>query len=301
MFIYKLELNLIQASFQNDNRKRGREKLMIVREDFLNKLRQYFNLNLYEVKLWTALLSRGSSTAGELSEIGDVPRSRAYDILESLEKKGFIMTKLGKPITYIAVDPQEVVERAKKNVQTSATDSIKTLENLKGTDVLNELDILHKQGIEFIEPADLSGALRGRSNIHTHMEMMIKNAKKSITIMSGAKGLAKKMETVKDSLAKASKRGVKIRIATPVSKDSATMVKDLQKIAEVRNLSKLAGRFCIIDDKELLFMLIEDEDVHAEYDVGIWANTPYFATALTNMFDMAWNEMEDADKTLKKA
>ena len=83
---------------------------MIVKDEFLNKLRQYFNLNLYEVKIWTALLSRGISTAGELSEIGNVPRSRAYDILESLEKKGFVVMKLGKPIKYLAVEPAEVVE-----------------------------------------------------------------------------------------------------------------------------------------------------------------------------------------------
>ena len=55
-------------------------------------------LNLYEVKIWTALLSRGVSTAGELSDIANVPRSRTYDVLESLEKKGFIIMKLGKPI-----------------------------------------------------------------------------------------------------------------------------------------------------------------------------------------------------------
>ena len=94
---------------------------MIIKEDFLKKLRSAFNLNIYEVKIWTALLSRGISTAGELSEIGDVPRSRAYDVLESLEKKGFIVMKLGKPINYIAVEPQEVVERAKKLVNKTRT------------------------------------------------------------------------------------------------------------------------------------------------------------------------------------
>ena len=62
---------------------------MIVKEEFLSKLRLYFSLNLYEVKIWTALLSRGVSTAGELSDIANVPRSRSYDVLESLEKKGF--------------------------------------------------------------------------------------------------------------------------------------------------------------------------------------------------------------------
>ena len=90
---------------------------MIVKEEFLSKLRRFFNLNLYEVKIWTALLSRGVSTAGELSDIANVPRSRSYDVLESLEKKGFVIMKLGKPIKYIAVPPKEVVERVKKKVE----------------------------------------------------------------------------------------------------------------------------------------------------------------------------------------
>ena len=83
---------------------------MIVKEELLSKLRRYFCLNLYEVKIWASLLSRGVSTAGELSDISNVPRSRSYDVLESLEKKGFVVMKLGKPIKYIAVAPQEVVD-----------------------------------------------------------------------------------------------------------------------------------------------------------------------------------------------
>jgi sugar-specific transcriptional regulator TrmB len=77
---------------------------MIVKDEFLNKLRKIFNLNMYEVKVWTALLSRGTSTAGELSNISDVPRSRTYDILETLEKKGFIVMKIGKPIKFVALN-----------------------------------------------------------------------------------------------------------------------------------------------------------------------------------------------------
>lgn len=272
---------------------------MIVKEEFLNKLRRYFNLNLYEVKLWTALLSRGSSTAGELSEIGDVPRSRAYDILESLQKKGFIVMRLGKPITYVAVEPSEVVERAKKNVKNLADESIDRLEKLKGTDLLNELEILHNQGIEFIEPADLSGAIRGRGNIHVHLDMMLKNAKKNITLVCGSKGLTRKMSVVKNQLAKAQKRGVTIRIAAPVTKESAQTIKEAQKLAEVKDLSGLTGRFCMIDDKEVFFMLTNEDDVHPDYDVGVWVNTPFFTTALSSMFNLAWNNMENAEKSLK--
>jgi len=49
---------------------------MIIKEEFLSRLRKIFDLNLYEVKVWTALLSRGTSTAGELSNILKVLRRK---------------------------------------------------------------------------------------------------------------------------------------------------------------------------------------------------------------------------------
>src|SRR3989344_3065100 len=173
---------------------------MIVKDEFLSRLRQLFGLNLYEVKIWTALLSRGVSTAGELSDIGNVPRSRAYDVLESLEKKGFVTMKLGKPIKYLAVEPSEVVERVKKYMLRIAEDKVKNLSNLKKGDVLGELELLHKQGIQFVEPTDLSGALRGRPNLYTHMETLIKDAEKSIVLVTSGKGLVRKIEALKPEL-----------------------------------------------------------------------------------------------------
>ena len=109
---------------------------MVLKEDFLSRIRKIFGLNLYEVKVWTALISRGTSTAGELSDISGVPRSRTYDILESLEKKGFVVMKLGKPIEFIALKPKEVVERAKKNLFVEAKEKSKRLDEIKTTDVM---------------------------------------------------------------------------------------------------------------------------------------------------------------------
>ena len=116
---------------------------MIVKNEFLARLRRYFSLNLYEVKIWTALLSRGVSTAGELSDIANVPRSRSYDVLESLEKKGFIVMKLGKPIKYIAIDPNEVVERVKKRISEEAKQKESDLDKIKESSLLQELNVLH--------------------------------------------------------------------------------------------------------------------------------------------------------------
>ncbi|MFP4111658.1 MAG: TrmB family transcriptional regulator [Candidatus Woesearchaeota archaeon] len=271
---------------------------MIVKEEFLSKLRRYFSLNLYEVKIWAALLSRGVSTAGELSDIANVPRSRSYDVLESLEKKGFVVMKLGKPIKYIAVPPTEVLERVKKNMKLEAEEKIKRLSNLKDTEVLQELNSLHAQGVELIEPADLSGSLRGRHNLYNHLELTIKNAEQSVQMMTTAQGLMRKLEGLKGTFEEIKKKGVKIKIGAPVTEESMPLVKEMEDIVEVRHTNSRA-RFCIVDNKELIFMVLNDADVHPTYDVGIWVNTPFFANALSNLFSMAWDDMDEIKGSFK--
>ena len=261
---------------------------MIVKEEFLSRLRKIFNLNLYEVKVWTALLSRGVSTAGELSNISDVPRSRTYDILETLEKKGFIVMKLGKPIKFVALKPEEVVERVKKNLVKSAEEKSKRLEKLKGEEILDELNSLFTQGIKFVEPSDLSGSVRGRQNMYNHLDMMIREAEKTITLVTTAPGLNRKLEMLMPSLEKAKKRGVVIRIATQITDSNKQVAKDLSAVAEIRHMPKMRARFAIVDGQQLLFMVLDDETVHPNYDVAIWLSTDFLALAMEQLFEAAW-------------
>ena len=265
---------------------------MIVREEFLSRLRKIFDLNLYEVKVWTALLSRGTSTAGELSNISDVPRSRTYDILESLEKKGFILMKLGKPIKFVALKPEEVVERVKKNLMNDAKERTKRLEVLKEDEVLEELTGLFTKGIKFVEPSDLSGSVKGRQNLYNHIDMMVRDAEKTVTIITTAEGLNRKLESLMPSFEKIKKRGVKIRIAAPIDKNNLAVAKGLSKVAEVRNMQSMKARFIIIDSNQLMFMLLDDEKFHPNYDVGVWINTEFFAQALEQLFELAWKDMK---------
>ncbi len=59
------------------------------------------------------------------------------------------------------------------------------------------------------------------------------------------------------------------------------------------------SRFILVDRKEILFMVVDDKDVHPTYDVGIWVNTPFFASALEDLFDLAWKEMKPAKNVVK--
>ncbi|MAG40125.1 hypothetical protein CMI41_04105 [Candidatus Pacearchaeota archaeon] len=267
---------------------------MIVKEEFLSRLRKIFDLNLYEVKVWTALLSRGTSTAGELSSISDVPRSRTYDILESLEKKGFIVMKLGKPIKFVALKPEEVIERVKKNLVVAAKNKSQRLEKLKGDEVLEELNTIFTDGIKYVEHTDLSGALKGRQNIYNHLDMLVREAQSTIVLVTTEEGLSRKLEVLLPSLEKAKKRGVKIRVAAPVTAANKSIAKEFSKVAEIKAVDGLKARFLIIDSEQIMFMLLNDDEVHPTYDLGVWINTEFFAKSLEQLFDIAWDGMKKA-------
>lgn len=255
---------------------------MILDKEFLRKIRSSFDLNEYEVKIWTALLSRGIASAGELSEISGVPRSRSYDILESLEKRGFVIIKLGKPIKYISVGPSAVLDRIKKDVKSNANQKIKYVSKISNEDFFKEITLLHKNKIEHIDPTTLSGLIQSRKNLYSKMETMISGAKKSIVITTSEDGLKRKLDSFKPLLKKLSKKGVEIKIVAPKNADS-----EITKFVGFKELGGFDGRFVLVDDKEVLFMLTDDK-VHHKFDNGIWINSPFFVNALSNMFDVTW-------------
>ena len=128
---------------------------MIAKPELIKQIKNYFKLNIYETNVWLALLSKGIATAGEIAEISNVPRSRTYDVLEGLEKQGFAIMKLGKPVKYIAVSPSVVIERLKTNLLNEAKERSDELAKIKQTEDYAQLMLLHKNGIEPIDSVPL--------------------------------------------------------------------------------------------------------------------------------------------------
>ncbi|MBI5390850.1 TrmB family transcriptional regulator [Candidatus Woesearchaeota archaeon] len=251
---------------------------MILRKDVLDKLK-LFGLNSYEAKIWAALLARGSATAGELSEISDVPRSRSYDILESLAKKGFIVLKTGKPIKYQAIPPTEVVERLKKISQASSVEQEKVLQHLQESEIIAQLKHVHAQGMDLVEPKDFTGTLRGKENIAQQLERMLRLAKKSITLSATAQELSQ--VAVFPALKKAKEKGVDITIFTKLG-TKGSLPSLLQDVAEIKQ-HPAELRFCVVDDQELLFLVTEEGATHPDYETGVWIKSSMFAESLQSL------------------
>jgi sugar-specific transcriptional regulator TrmB len=256
---------------------------MILKPELMKRIKEHFNLNIYETKVWLALLSKGIATAGEVAEISNVPRSRTYDVLESLEKQGFAILKLGKPVKYIAVNPGVVLERLRTNIVREAEEKSKVLATIKDNDDYKQLLQLHKVGIDPIQVEDLSGMIKGRANLNNHLKTLISKASKNVMLATTASALSKEkwLKAVTDNLGK---KSVKVKIMVSGNADEIkALTKDLK--ADVKK-TDIPSRFCIVDD-EMIFMLTPD-GVNDEYDYGIWVNAPYFVGSMTSLFDTAW-------------
>ena len=265
---------------------------MLLKQDLINRIRDYFDLNIYETKVWLALLGKGVASAGQIAEISRVPRSRTYDVLESLEKKGFAIIKIGKPVKYLGVKPHVILEKLKNNVRKDAEDRIITLSNIRSTEEFTALEEMYKGGLDPIKTEDISAALKGKSNITNHLREILRNASKEVLICTNVSEVGSKLKLFQQTLETLKKANVKIKMA--LSGDEKLVKKmesDLQlKIKRV----EINAKFFIIDRKEILFYISKDSKDQSlslkeknQEDIAIWLNSEFFAQAFAALFEKA--------------
>ncbi|HTY44188.1 MAG TPA: helix-turn-helix domain-containing protein [Patescibacteria group bacterium] len=254
---------------------------MLVKQELINRIKDYFDLNVYETKVWLALLGKGIASAGEIAEISRVPRSRTYDVLETLEKKGFTIVKIGKPVKYIGVKPNIILERLKSNVRRDAEEKINYFLKIKDTEEFANLEKLYEESINPVEREKLSAALRGKTNISEYLREMIQNSKKEIIICTDTSEVKSKIKFFKQIIAFLSKTDIKLKIALS---GESEQIKQLEKTLGIKiKKTDIDAKFFIIDKKEILLHLSKN----SEEELAIWLNSGFFANAFGVLFEKA--------------
>lgn len=277
---------------------------MVASQETLDKLED-IGLNMYERKIYSALLGRGNATAGELSEMTNVPRSRAYDVLESLAEKGFAVIKSAQPMEYVAIAPEQAIENIKKQHRKELQEKLNRLESFKDSEAVEELEELYDQGVELVDPADMSGSLQGEHQIQRHMGTMFQQAEGSIKIMTSEQGLNDIHENHADLLQEAQEKGVNVRILAPVTDNNRDAYEALQNTAEVRHLEEQEefdmpdSRFAIVDN-EAVTVSMTGEDVHSTQDAAFWTKSGHMAgETMEPVFDMLWHHSRNPRESPK--
>lgn len=99
-------------------------------DGIVEKLKE-LGFNSYEAKVYLALLKKYPATGYEISQISDVPQSRAYDALKSLEVEKIVFSTNEKPQKYTPVAPKELTQRFKRRINSTIDFLDKNLPQVK--------------------------------------------------------------------------------------------------------------------------------------------------------------------------
>jgi sugar-specific transcriptional regulator TrmB len=133
----------------------------------LKKLRENlmkFGFSKYETLVYTTLLMKGSSTASEIVGASGTPQPRLYDIVSSLERKGLIESRGGRPKKYWPVDPEVALPRFFSQFESAYKETLKASGEL------------YKKASAFMEKPSV-WIVKGKENVLSKMVNLIKDSK----------------------------------------------------------------------------------------------------------------------------
>lgn len=237
-------------------------------EKFVENLRM-FNLTEYEARTYLALVGRDKATVKEIRELAKIPYSREYDVLEALERRGYVVVQPGRPRLYMAVHPGEILSRE--------------LETLSGaaSELIEVLSPIYESSSGGGSMQDFIWMIKGRKNVYERLLEMLKGSEEEVLFM-GAKAL--KERGVLERLKSARERGVRVRVLGRVEE-----LKDELEGAGIENISfeHNHSRFVLVDRQELI---LTGED-SAQVNCALYNRNPGCIKLYLNYFEHIWGEI----------
>lgn len=251
---------------------------MIEIDERLRRALHNLGLTDYEIRVYVALLGRQEMTANQISEETNVPYSKIYEVLDSLEKKGWIGTEGGRPARYHPKSPATALEANRMRVEKE----LKENENI----VLSELlPIYEKTGTR--EKHDI-WILRGEVNILTKIRSMLADCEEELQAASPWMNM-EILNLLLPSIASIVGRGGKVQVLLS-SECDYRVVKKLSEIAEVRLRDQMFGGGIIADSREVVLVLGEDES--NPFNLAIWSEHVGLARLAKIYFEYLWKGAE---------
>jgi sugar-specific transcriptional regulator TrmB len=262
----------------------------MVKERMVELLQEHFELNLYEARAYVALVAFGVLTPAELASVSEVPAPRTYDVLRSLEKKGFALSQPGKANKYRPVHPKNVLEKFIEDWQVRVKEELEAKKKAK-EELLELMTPLietevPKYGVERV------WVVRGIRNSTLKTQEMLEEVEKEILLADNGYIAA----NLDEEIAKAVDRGVNAKII--VSKQVLPRI-ETSKLMDYYKEGKLELK---VLDKIELPMLICDEEVffaledlaarYFNYETQVWIKDFRVVELFKGKFNEYWEKAE---------
>lgn len=246
-------------------------------------------LNEKEAKVLHSLLRLQEAKASEIAKASGISRVRVYDILKDLYSRGIIRKKKGRPTKYIALTPEETVdkflnwkkEKYEEEKQKILDNKEKVQEELKKEQQRDEEE-RPKHILEFLSLGDVS---------EEETRNVIKNSEDEVKIMSES---LEWIDSIKEELEK-SNSDIRVllqkeeKIDERAKKAQEKALEVLEKTdADIKFIDEMPLRGCI-SNKEAVINVKEKQSSNLLRDC-IYTNHASFVRALNIYFKGLWKK-----------
>ncbi|HDZ35905.1 MAG TPA: TrmB family transcriptional regulator [Thermococcus sp.] len=260
----------------------------MVKDRMVELLQEHFELNLYEARAYVALVGFGVLTPAELASVSEVPAPRTYDVLRSLEKKGFAISQPGKVNKYRPVHPENILEKFIEEWQERVKEELEAKKKAKEEllelmSPLIETEI-PKYGVERV------WVVRGIRNATLKTKEMFKEVKEQILLADDGY-IAINLES---DLIKAIDSGAKAKILVTenvYNRLKTSKILDYYKDGklELGVLDKIELPMLICDD-EVFFALEDMAARYFNYETQIWIKDFRVKALFEAKFNEYWEQ-----------
>jgi len=197
----------------------------------------------YEIRAYLTLLSSGPLTASQVSKDADLPYSKIYEVLQSLERKGWIEVESGRPKMYYPKSPSEAMEATRLRVENS-------LRNFE-SQVLTELKPMYEKR-DIQEKPDI-WIVRGIFNIISKAHETLGRSRSEL--MLALPFLEKTLiNTLTPDLIRMKNTSVAVKLMVTKEVDEIILNK-ISELTEIRVRDQMFGGGVISDGKEVMLLL----------------------------------------------
>lgn len=268
-------------------------------------LGKQLGLTPYESRAFISLLIHGPMSPSKLAQLADVPRPRVYDVLRSLEEKGLIIERFGKPSIYTAVEPAEGLRNLLVKIERETLRQLKEKRRVIER-VTKPLSQMYEKSKELKLERGKVWFTRRDTTYNAIFIEAIRSYKRELLVTSTDTRPPEKeiLEAVKRVL----RIGKSVRVVRQIT--NLWTLEELERYQEIikagsqvrhLNIKEIPLRFSTFDDKEIILVFPpESKSAMSKTVEALWLRIPSLAKILRWHFEELWKKGEPSLPILKK-
>ena len=159
----------------------------------LNEIFSYIDLVPGEIKVYMALLQKKKCSPSEVAKISGLKRTKVYDLLTSLEKKGACILLQSTQKTYEPVDPALLMEKVRKRL---------SLVTVNINEISEELSRMYEDPYDSSDTVDYVELISDPILILNRNNNLIESAENEILISSASESISVNLGNKEKELAR---------------------------------------------------------------------------------------------------